>query len=365
MQLLLNILASCWEIMLDASPFMLFGFVMAGLLQAFVPRSIVTRYIGKPGPASVFKAAILGAPLPLCSCSVLPAAAGIRDQGASKGATMSFLISTPETGVDSIAVSWALLDPVMTVLRPVAAIITAAMAGLGVDILDRKEERKSLITPPPKLEPLQQESGCGCAGGCCGGATAENGEKKSILQRAAGGLYYAFTDLLGDIGAWFLLGVVIAGIITALLPSGSLADWLGTGAWPMLAALAVAVPLYVCATASTPLAAALVLKGLSPGAALIFLLAGPATNMATITVVAKLLGKRAAVIYVGCIVVASLALGALTNLLYTNMGLSTAGWLAEGESEVFGVVAIASAIVLLALIPWAWWKEHRAHAHAQ
>lgn len=350
---LLDIFRASWHILLDASPFMLFGFLVAGLMRAFVPSSLVARHLGR-GSSGVFKAAVLGAPLPLCSCSVLPAAAGLRNQGASKGATTSFLVATPETGVDSIAASYALLDPVMTILRPLAAVFTAIMAGLGVNLLDRgKAETQDQV-----LE--QQQASAACSSGCC----SQNAPlaRQTIRQRFFGGVSHAFGELLADIGGWFLAGVVVAGIITALLPEDALGAWLGRGPWAMLAALAVAVPLYVCATASTPLAAALVLKGLSPGAALVFLLAGPATNAATLTVVGKLLGRRAAAAYLGSIVLASLGLGLLTDWIYHHYSLSTSGWLAGGLQEQLGPLAYVAAVALLLLIPLSIWRTRREHA---
>lgn len=367
MQTLYAIFAASWHILLDAAPFMLFGFFIAGLMRAFVPSSLVARHFGKGGGGSVIKAAVLGAPLPLCSCSVLPAAAGLRNQGASKGATTSFLVATPETGVDSIAASYALLDPVMTVLRPLAAVFTAILAGLGVNLLDREKNATSLPTAAnlqptttANLHPPMQQN---CNSSCSKDSTSQGQDApQGFRQRLFGGVAHAFGDLLADIGGWFLLGVLVAGVITALLPDGSLATWLGGGPWPMIAALVVAVPLYVCATASTPLAAALVLKGLSPGAALVFLLAGPATNAATLTVVGRLLGRRAAAVYVMSIVVASLGLGVLTNWIYDSFGLSTTGWLAGGVQETLGPVAWISAMALLVMIPVSTWRMRRKHA---
>lgn len=356
MSLILDVLVAAWQILVEAAPFMLFGFVAAGLLKAFVPPTFINRHLGKGGRGSVVKAALVGAPLPLCSCSVLPAAAGLREQGAGKGAVTSFLIATPETGVDSISVSFALLDPFMAVLRPVAAVVTAVLTGLGVDFFD-KEPPKPKQLPKPLFTPLDtaQPLGGSCSGGACGCSAKTTPVRSGVLARARQGLGQAFGEMLADIGGWFLLGVLVAGLITALLPGEALSHWLGQGPWPMLAALALAVPLYVCDTASTPLAAALVLKGLSPGAALVFLLAGPATNVATISVVTRLMGRRAAVLYVGGIVLTALAFGLLADLAYSNLGLSTAGWLAGTVEEEPGLLGSASAVLLLFLLGRAMW----------
>ncbi len=371
--ILVDILLESWNILVESAPYMLFGFLAAGLLKAFVPTSLVARHLSSKngGVGHIFKAAVIGAPLPLCSCSVLPAAAGLKDQGASRGATTAFLVATPETGVDSIAVSYALLDPVMTVLRPVAAIFTAVLAGIGVERFSRQEQKvvHGLPSAPlKKIEPMAAQ-GCGCAPGGCATQPALEPKARpaeqpaaaasaSAVVRARQGIAHAFGDILGDIGLWFLLGVLLAGAIGALLPAGILETWLG-GPWAMFAALVVAVPLYVCATASTPLAAALVLKGLSPGAALVFLLAGPATNVATITVVAKVLGRRAAGLYVAAIALSALLLGFATDWLYRFFGLSTAGWMAESSEHGAAGWEVLCALLLLGLIARAAWLQRR------
>lgn len=371
--ILADILLQSWNILVESAPFMLFGFLAAGLLKAFVPTALVARHLSshKGGVGHIFKAAVIGAPLPLCSCSVLPAAAGLKDQGASRGATTAFLVATPETGVDSIAVSYALLDPFMTVLRPVAAIFTAVLAGIGVERFSRQEQNVVHELPGafPKTIETKAAQACGCAPGGCAAqpglepkARPADQPSASAFVRARQGIAYAFGDILGDIGLWFLLGVLLAGAIGVLLPAGVLETWLG-GPWAMFAALVVAVPLYVCATASTPLAAALVLKGLSPGAALVFLLAGPATNAATITVVAKVLGRRAAGLYVAAIALCALVLGFATDWLYRFFDLSTAGWMAESSEHGAAVWEVFCAVLLLGLVARAAWLQRRKLVH--
>ena len=339
--IVIKIAVACWGILVESSGFILFGFVVAGLLKAFVPEDIVARHLGNGDAASVLKASAFGVPLPLCSCGVLPAAAGLREQGASKGATSAFLISTPETGVDSVAVTWALLDPVMTVLRPVAAFLTATLTGLFVNLLDRKQP--TLSPEPFLIDP--NSCGCGCA---CG--AGETIVAPTVSQKLVRGMKFAFGDLFEDIGRWFLAGIVIAGLITAFLSPQLIERYLGDGIFSMLAMLAVAVPLYVCATASTPIAAALALKGLSPGAALVFLLAGPATNAASLTVVSKILGKRATGIYLGSIILCSLGIGMVANTVYNWLGIDITSWVQHDSPEEHGLFSIAMAVVLLFLI---------------
>lgn len=343
MDLLVPILMESWHILEDSAVYMLFGFLMAGLLKAFLPDNLVARHLGGGSVASVLKASALGVPIPLCSCAVLPAAAGLREQRAGKGATASFLISTPETGVDSIAITYALLDPVMTVLRPLAAFITATVTGVSVNLLDKEKPE-----PAPYGQSECTAAGCGCS--CEAPEAASSERNKGIWQRLVIGVKYAFGDLLGDIGLWFLGGVVIAGAITVFVSPGLITKYLGHGIVSMVLMLLVAAPIYVCATASTPIAAALALKGLSPGAAMVFLLAGPATNAASLTVIAKILGKRSAGIYLASIVVCSLGLGLAVNWLYAKMGFDISGWVQGGANGTLGVLSTVAAVILVVLI---------------
>lgn len=366
----LNIISESWHVLLESAPFMIFGFVVAGLLKSFVKPDFVSKNLGSGKKTDIVKASLLGIPIPLCSCGVIPAAAQIKEQGAGKGATASFLISTPETGVDSVAVTWALLDPVMTVLRPVAAFISAITAGFVIDSFDRHEPEEKVNGMNIKLGPIDEElssgscsdencnsndSSCGCSDCGCGhehghGHGHNHESPDGFIPKIIFGLKYSFGELLQDIGTWFIIGVILAGIFSALIPDGFIENNLGDGFLPLLIMLAAAVPLYVCATASTPIAAALALKGLSPGAALVFLLAGPATNAASFTVVAKMLGKKSAVIYLVSIIICALILGVLTNWLYAMLGLDIAGWVNSAQDETHGILSIASALVLLALI---------------
>ena len=203
----------------------------------------------------------------------------LQKQGANKGATTAFLISTPESGVDSIAVTYALLDPVMTVARPAAALVTATAAGVAQNVLDRGEE----------TTPMEPDRSCP-VDGCCDGtfcSTEEHERHHTFGEKIRAGITYAVTDVWGDMAGWFLIGLLLAGLITSVVPEAWFSSYLGGGLPSMLIMLAVGIPLYICATASTPIAAALILKGVSPGAALVFLLAGPATNVTSLTVLLK------------------------------------------------------------------------------
>jgi len=339
----------CWDILVDSSIWMLLGFFMAGLLRAFVPSDLVARHLGRNQSGNVFKAALFGVPLPLCSCGVIPAAAGLRRQGASRGATASFLISTPETGVDSMAVSWALLDPVMTVVRPAAAFITAMVTGLLIDASDR--EPAPAASPLRPLEPLLAPAASEPQA-CCGGSCSCNASpgRKSAWRRFEDGQRFAFDDLMGDIAPWFGLGILIAAGITILLPDDLGARIPGGGIASMLAMLLVSLPMYVCATASTPIAAALALKGFSPGSLLVFLLAGPATNAATIVMVGRLLGKRSAAIYVASIIAVTLVIAVAVDALYVRLGIGVHAWLAGSSGAEGGILQILAALAMLAVL---------------
>lgn len=356
---LITYLLSCWDVLREAAPWVLLGFAAAGAIHAFVPAESLARHLGGRGPGSVLKAALVGIPLPLCSCGVLPVAAGLRRGGAGRGATASFLVSTPETGVDSIAVTWALMDPLMTLLRPVAAFVTALAAGLAANLLPE----------PPAVPALGQreqaapaEPAGGCTGGCCNGRCAVPGAAPS---RLAAGWAFVRDDLLPDIGPWLMLGVLVAGLIAVLVPESALASLPG-GEWAsMLGMLVVAVPLYICATSSTPVAAALVLKGLSPGAALVLLLAGPATNAATIAVVGRILGRAVVPVYVGAIVACSLAMGWTANRLYELAGIDPAASIQEAAAALPPALETAAAALLVGLVAWSLLARRGARHHAE
>ncbi len=335
------IIMASWDIFLESAPFILLGFFMAGLLKAFVPPSIVHNQLGNNRTSGVIKAALFGIPLPLCSCGVIPAAAGLNKQGASKGATASFLIATPETGVDSIMVTYALLDPIMTLLRPLAAFVTAIATGMSINLLDGED------TAPanPPLKPFGEIP-------------------PSIWQRFLHGQRFAFDDILGDVGGSFIMGVLIAGVISVVLSPELVTTYLGTGLLPMLAMVLLAAPLYVCATASTPIVAALALKGISPGAALVFLLAGPATNAASLAVVAKLLGKRSAVLYLLSIILVAILFGLGADALYLGLGLNPSDWLAQGSEHGLSALHTVSGILLVVLLVRTLYRKKKArHTH--
>ena len=341
---------------LDAAPWLVFGLAAAGLLQAWVPEAALQRWIGGSGSGAITRAALIGAPLPLCSCGVLPAALGLRRAGASRGATVSFLIATPETGPDSVAISYALLGPFMAVLRPIAAVLSAISAGLLTAWL--APER-----PGQTAESLAAEAtggSCCSSHSCCADDQPAPGEPGTIARSIAG-LRYAFTTMLDDLALWLAIGLVLAAAVATWVPPLVMAQW-GSGLLPMLGMLAVGIPMYICATASTPVAAALLLAGLSPGTVLVFLLAGPATNIATMGIVRREMGGRTLAAYLLGISLASLGLGLLTDALVAHYGIDIAAQLVEGTDLVPIGLAWASASLLAAMVLANGLLRHRATA---
>ena len=327
----LDILAASWAMLREAAPYMLFGLLVAGVLKVLLPASTVARHLGRGRFLPVFKAALFGIPLPLCSCGVLPAAQSLRRRGANRGATSAFLISTPETGVDSIAITYALMDPLMTVARPLAAFAAAVAAGLAQNVLgSRSGDTDEDDAPRAGADQAPPRSG-------------------TWLGKGREAVRYAMGELWDDIAGWFVLGLLVAGVITALLPGDLMTRHLGGGLAPMLLMAVVGVPLYICATASTPIAASLVLKGLSPGAALVFLLVGPATNAAALTVLLKVLGRRGVAIYLAAIILVGLSAGLLLDQLYLGLGLTASAAVGKAAEVIPAWVEVAGAVALAGL----------------
>lgn len=338
----LDIFLHAWSILLESSIYLLFGFLVAGMLHAWFPSEKIVRFFGGRNLRSVINAGMLGVPLPLCSCSVIPTAISLRKSGASRGSTMAFLISTPETGVDSIGVSFALLDPLMTIYRPVAALITSIAAGLGANFLDRNNRGNSLPAAA-KAAGDDCDDTCGCVDDDGSETQIEDGSFRGRFRRA---LHFSFGELLDDLSAWFIIGLFLAALIEVLIPDNFFAGSLGSGFLPMLVMLIIGIPLYTCATASTPIAAALILKGLSPGAALVFLLAGPATNISALLMLSRYFERRFLALYLATIAVASLVLGALLNLIYSVLKVNVRAILGSGSEIAPLWLEIMCAVIL-------------------
>jgi len=348
---MLELVNNIWSVYLDTAFWLLLGLLAAGLVKAYIPADAMQRWLGGRGLSAVLRAALFGAPLPLCSCGVLPAALGIRRSGASKEATVTFLIATPETSIDSVAVTYALMGPLMAIYRPLAALLSAIVTGMMTALVNEE-------TRLPEAQPAAAEVGGCCSSSpdisssCCTPVQAESTccasevtREESHWRRA---LRFAGAELLDDISRWMLLGIVVAGIMMSLVPPGWLAQW-GQGLTAMLVMLLVGVPMYICASASTPIAAGLLLTGVSPGTVLVFLLVGPATNMAGLVLVKKELGLKVTGVYLAGIAVTSVAMGLLLDALVTGSGWQIQVSVGEAHGLLPAMLSWGSALLLLVL----------------
>ncbi len=385
MDLLQAILAETVRTLLLASPFLLLGLAFAGLLHVLLPTSVIQRWMGRRGLSGVSMAAAIGVPLPVCSCGVVPISVELRRKGASQPASLSFLTTTPESSVDSILFTWALMGPVLAIARPVAAFFTALLGGtLAIAYLP------SEATKPPEAEDPEPEApphdhshddhfhghshdhaGDGGHSVSYEDAPAALAAVRAWFRRPKGdterpnlwravfrpAFRYGFGELLDDIAFWLLLGVLLAGVLGAVLPADLAERGLGSGLMPMLLMLIVGVPLYMCASASTPIAAALMAKGISPGAALVFLLAGPATNAATVVLLARTFGRRFVQIYLVSVVAGALIAGLALDALIAVFGWKLTTPLVDAPmSPAFDVIEWASLIILSLFLVLSLWR---------
>ncbi len=399
--------AQLWMILVESSLWLIIGFAIAGAVHALVPRAWMLKHLSGGGFWPIAKASMLGIPLPLCSCSVIPVAAGLRSQGASKGASAAFAISTPQTGEESIPITWALFGPVYAFTRPVVAVITGLIAGLLIDWTGKPDaqppsetdsdtgpesdsgafslsvtnaddagkavaQTKSCCSSTPKAPADPGPSAKPCCSGkapepvkpccsgkapeptksCCGSEAAKETTHTGVMEKVRIGIRHGFGTMLIDLAVWLTIGLLLAALIGALIPQDWIAEHVGSGLLPKFIMLLVGVPLYICATSSTPLAWSLVAAGLSPGAALVMLLSGPATNVATMSWLIKDLGVRALVIYLGVIAAVALAAGiAFDAFLAGYVRIADAAQL-HNHAGGFGVKE-AAAIIFVLLMAWA------------
>ena len=334
--LFLSFVWQCWLVVLEMAPYLLFGFALAGLMSIWISPEWTERHLGSKGLGPVVKATLLGIPLPLCSCSVIPVVASMRRHGASRAAATSFLLSTPQTGVDSIAVTYALLGPIFAIFRPIAALVTGVMGGVFVVLFGRANSAEDDVHPS-------------CTDACCSGDRAG-----PAWLRAA---KYGFVTLPRDLAWPLLAGVAIAGAIGAALPGYNLREHLGSELLSILVLMAAGIPLYICATASVPIAAGLIHLGASPGAALAFLIVGAATNPAAVTTVWKVLGRRTTVIYLLTVGLSALVCGLVLNVLQSwlvhwlpKMDAYTPAVCAAHMPEQFGFWSNLWAVALMAVL---------------
>ncbi|MEM9913830.1 MAG: SO_0444 family Cu/Zn efflux transporter [Planctomycetota bacterium] len=360
MTTLLNILIAFWATLAEMAPWLIFGFVAAGVLSVFFSVAFIERHLGGGGFGPVVKASVLGVPLPLCSCGVIPVGTSLYRHGASKGATSSFLLSTPQTGVDSILATYALMGPVFAVVRPAVALVNGVFGGMLIDAVDRPSGKS---VPSVDAEAATTNGGSCCssqtdsagASSCCGSDKQES-EPSPKWRRA---LRYGLLTLPADIAVALLVGLVVAALITALVPADALAPYLGGGLLAMGAAVLVGAPLYVCATASIPIAMGLMAAGASPGAALAFLIAGPATNAATISVTWNVLGRRTGLLYLLSVVVTAAGAGLLLDAAFSTEALRLPEVVGHAHEHGMSPIDHLWAALMLALLMPAIWNRLR------
>ncbi|WP_441003388.1 SO_0444 family Cu/Zn efflux transporter [Pseudocolwellia agarivorans] len=398
----MELLTNFGQLFLISAPWLLLGLFIAGLINVYLPKNFLNKHLGEEGFLTTVKAALIGAPMPLCSCGVIPAALGLRRAGASKSATTAFLVSTPETGVDSITVSYVLLGPFMAIIRPIAAISSAIVAG----VLVGSEKKPTEVTAESLPEKNTQAVTSACCStkakveavktSCCSTKTEAEPAVKSCCAKTpepvkksccaktdantanAGttnqshwakfsqAVAYSSTSLLADTAKWLLIGLFFAALVQTYVPENFFLQW-GNGILAMVVVILVSIPMYICATASTPIAAGLLLSGVSPGAVLVFMLAGPATNVATLGIVAKELGRRAIVAYLVGVIGVAVLFGLLTDYLVEHYGIVVAPMLGEHHEILPQWFMYMTSFVLAGLLLRLVWKHFSQpkHVHAE
>jgi uncharacterized membrane protein YraQ (UPF0718 family) len=332
-----ELMANFVALFAESAPYLLLGLLLAGGIRLLIPDKWIQKILGKD--SSVVTAALIGTPLPLCSCSVIPAAMGIRRAGASKASTASFMVATPETGVDSIGITLALMGPIMAIARPVAAILSAIVAGKLVRMWD--------VETPPKQEAV---TSC-CKKGSIAPQLSVWGKTQAVVQ-------YGFGQLLSDFMGWLLVGLLFAALIQTFVPASFLTQY-GSGVFAMVLVIIISIPMYICATASTPIAAGLMLSGISPGAALVFMLAGPATNIATLMVVKNELGIRSLAGYLFGVIFTALGMGLLLDAILDYFDMTISVMMGQHD-EMTSLLYSVAAVVLASLIAFQYGKKAKA-----
>ncbi|MDZ7641405.1 MAG: SO_0444 family Cu/Zn efflux transporter [Desulfurivibrio sp.] len=333
------------EIALDAAPWLLLGLVVAGLIKAFIPEDLLQKWLGGYGFKPVLRGALIGAPLPLCSCGAIPMGLALHRGGASRGATTAFMVGTPGVGVDSLALTYALLGPFMAIVRPLGAIFSAVVAGLLINLLPvaaavsraGNHLDPTVATSIPPNPP--SANGCGPACSCPEEPTGRIADLKA-------GLRYTFSEVLDDIAWWLLLGLVLAAGLLTAAPPGVLGQY-AVGPVAMLVVALIGIPMYLCAQAVTPVAAALIVAGVSPGTALVLLLAGPITSIATLAVLRREFGLAATAVYVVAVAGVAIVAGLLTDTMITAFSLDIPAQLGAARQLLPEIVKYPALAVLL------------------
>jgi uncharacterized protein len=328
-------LINSWEVFSAMAPYLIFGFIVAGLLSVWIVPSWIEKHLGGGGIWPIIKASLLGIPLPLCSCSVIPVSMSLWRHGASKGSTLSFMLSTPQTGVDSVLVTYSLLGPVIAILRPCVAFMTGVLGGIFASF---SHDNTKITTPQCTM----------CAHG---GHQGKN-------------IFLNILKIAKDIAMPLLFGVFIAGGMTTLVPAGALTEYLGGGILSILAMILVSVPVYVCATASVPIAAGFIYMGISPGAALAFLVAGPATNAVTCVAVWKNLGWHSTLSYLGAIMISAISSGILLDWFLPAINVEASHVMEHvHQTDPWYFTASAVIVIILFILSYFWKTDATSNGH--
>ncbi|MCD4656535.1 MAG: SO_0444 family Cu/Zn efflux transporter [Planctomycetes bacterium] len=334
MDFILDFASKTWELFVEMSPYLILGIAIAGFLRIGLPRNLLYRHLSKPNLWSVFKASLFGVPLPLCSCGIIPVAAHLKKEGASKPAVLSFLTSTPTTGVDSILATYALMGPIFAIARPLIALISGLLNGIMLLLFDKdKNEYKESINSFN-----------------CTICDIESPHTHTLGEKIKHATHYSFSELIDDIGKWLVIGIVLGGLISAIVPTDSVfaREYL-TNPWiSYVFMIVVGVPLYICSTGSIPVATSFLIVGVNPGAVLAFLIVGPATNTATLTFVGGKFGRKTLFIYLFSILTVALASGLLIDFIYPELSAFAKEMHKHGDKIDY--LGIVSAIVLILLI---------------
>lgn len=304
MELLKGLLMETWHLLLAMSPYLLFGFGVAGILKVLIPDEYLVKHLSGRKWASVFKAAIVGVPLPLCSCGVIPVTAHLKKSGAGRGAVLSFLISTPTSGIDSIFASYSLLGIVFAIMRVISSFFIGIFAGILSNIFVTEKMMGN--------NDFKKDAPCG--------ARCTSSSEIGVTSKIKRMLEYAYVELIDDVGGWLLIGVFAGSLISYFVPASLVENYFNNPFISYTVMLLIGIPMYVCATGSIPIAASLILKGMNPGAGLVFLIAGPATNTATISFVGGKLGRKTLFIYLSSIILGSIGFGLLMDLVWPDLG---------------------------------------------
>lgn len=378
MNMILKFIEHYWDALVmmtaEMAPYLLLGFLIAGLLRVFVPRTLYSKHLAPRNMKSVVKAAAIGVPLPLCSCGVIPTAVGLRKEGASHGACASFLIATPQTGVDSIAATYSLMGLPFAIVRPIAALFTAMFGGWLVNRYAREDEE---LSEKAALKDEHDHDACDCGHHhehehhhhheheeCSCGHHHEHEETQHVtfVGRMREALDYAFVEMMQDVGKWLIIGLLIAALITVAVPNEWLAALHDYKLLNMLIVLAVAIPMYICATGSIPIAVSLMAKGLTPGAALVLLMAGPAVNSASILVIGKVFGRRTLWLYILSIIIGAMLFGLGIDYLLPQDWFAVQSSIADAEcAHCLSVMNWIWIALLAVLLINAFWQAHHGH----